>query len=99
VVSNTYYCVVFLFVFVLCLVYPMLPVSLDCSFLNVPSVFSNGVHLDMTSKQEVLSDVRGAQRINQLLLIRLMLSMTNLPLVSLAYLIGCLPYQKSQSKM
>ena len=30
-----------LFVFVLCLVYPMLPVSLDCSFLITPSVFSN----------------------------------------------------------
>jgi hypothetical protein len=30
-----------LFVFVLCLVYPMLSVSLDCSFLMTPSVFSN----------------------------------------------------------
>jgi hypothetical protein len=45
-VSNTY-CVVFfiLIVSVLCtllrLVYPMFPVSLDCSFLIVPSVFSN----------------------------------------------------------
>ena len=27
--------------YVLCLVYPMLPVSLDCSFLIAPSVFSN----------------------------------------------------------
>ena len=27
--------------FVVCLVYPMLPVSLDCPFLNSPSVFSN----------------------------------------------------------
>ena len=27
--------------FVLCLVYPMLPVSLDCPFLIAPSVFSN----------------------------------------------------------
>ena len=48
-----YYCVVlsvlfllwcfgfFLFAFLLCLVYPMLPVSLDCSFLVAPSVFSN----------------------------------------------------------
>ena len=37
------YCVVFsaLFVFVLCLVYPMLPVSLGCLFLIAPSVFSN----------------------------------------------------------
>jgi hypothetical protein len=36
-------CVVFyiLFVFVLCLVCPMLTVSLCISFLNVPSVFSN----------------------------------------------------------
>ena len=29
------------FAFVLCLVYPMLPVSLDCPFLFVSSVFSN----------------------------------------------------------
>jgi hypothetical protein len=42
VVANTY-CVVFfvLFVFVLCCVYPMLPVSLDCPFLIAPSIFSN----------------------------------------------------------
>jgi hypothetical protein len=42
VVSNIY-CVVFfvLFVFVLFLVYPLLPVSLDCPFLIAPSVFSN----------------------------------------------------------
>ena len=42
VVSNTY-CVVFfaLFFVVLCLVYPMLPVSLDCPFLIAPSAFSN----------------------------------------------------------
>jgi hypothetical protein len=41
--GTTFYCVVFfvLFVFVLCLVYPMLPVSLDCPFLIAPSVFSN----------------------------------------------------------
>ena len=38
--SNTY-CVVFLFVLVLCLVCPMLPVSLDCPFLIAHSVFSN----------------------------------------------------------
>jgi hypothetical protein len=30
-----------LFVFVLCFVYPMLPLSLDCSFLIAPLVFSN----------------------------------------------------------
>ena len=29
------------FIFVLCLVYPALPVSLDCPFLIAPSVFSN----------------------------------------------------------
>jgi len=42
VVSNTY-CLVFfvLFVFVLCFVYPISPVSLDCPFLIYPSVFSN----------------------------------------------------------
>ena len=34
VVSNTY-CVVFLFVFI-CLVHPMLPVSLDCPFFYFP---------------------------------------------------------------
>jgi hypothetical protein len=34
-------CVFVSFVFVLCLVYPMLPVSLDCLFLITPSVFSN----------------------------------------------------------
>jgi hypothetical protein len=36
------FCVgLFFCVFVLCLVYPMLPVSLDCPFLIAPSVFSN----------------------------------------------------------
>jgi len=40
VVSNTY-CVVFIVLFVLYSVYQMLPVSLDCPFLIVPSVFSN----------------------------------------------------------
>jgi len=40
VVSNTY-CVVFLFVFILDLVCPMLPVSLDCPLLIATSVFSN----------------------------------------------------------
>jgi hypothetical protein len=35
------FCVFPLFVFVLCLVYPMLPVSLDCPFLIVLLVFSN----------------------------------------------------------
>ena len=32
-------CVFTLFVFVLCFVYPMLPVSLDCQFFIGPSVF------------------------------------------------------------
>ena len=40
VVSNTY-CVVLLVLFVLCLVYPMLPVYLDCQFLIAPSLFFN----------------------------------------------------------
>jgi len=31
----------FLFVFVMCLVYPMLSVSLDCLFLIAPSFFSS----------------------------------------------------------
>ena len=35
-------CVFVLFVFVLCLEYTMLPVSLDCPFLIAPSVFSSG---------------------------------------------------------
>ena len=37
------FCVVLfpLFVFVLCLVYPMFPVSIDCLILIAPSVFSN----------------------------------------------------------
>jgi len=38
------FCVVFVFVllvFVLCLVYPVLPVSMDCLFLIALSVFSN----------------------------------------------------------
>jgi hypothetical protein len=44
VMSNTC-CVLFLFCLsCLRLVYPMLPYSLDCSFLIAPSVFSN-VHL------------------------------------------------------
>ena len=34
-------CVFVLFVFVLCIVYPMLSVSLDCSFFIALSVFSN----------------------------------------------------------
>jgi hypothetical protein len=39
-IAHLFVCVVFfaLFVFVLCLVYPMLPVSLDCTFLISYSV-------------------------------------------------------------
>ena len=40
-VQHILCCVFVLFVFVLCLVYPMLPVSQDCPFLIAPSVFSN----------------------------------------------------------
>jgi hypothetical protein len=40
VVSNTFG-FVFFFLFVLCLVYPMLPASLHCPFLIALSVFSN----------------------------------------------------------
>jgi hypothetical protein len=39
-VSNTY-CVVLFFLFVLCFVYPMLPVSLDYPFFIALSVFSD----------------------------------------------------------
>jgi hypothetical protein len=35
------FCVLFCFVFILCVVYPMLPVSLHCPSLIAPSVFSN----------------------------------------------------------
>jgi hypothetical protein len=41
-VQHILCCAFALFVFVLCLVYPMLPVSLDCPFWIAPSVFSNG---------------------------------------------------------
>jgi hypothetical protein len=43
VVSNAY-CVVCFFVFFPRLVYPMLPVSLDCPFLISPSVFSDVIN-------------------------------------------------------
>jgi hypothetical protein len=50
--SFTFLYCVFFFVFVLCLVYQMLPVSMDCPFLISPSVFSN-VYLEF--KRVVLS--------------------------------------------
>ena len=40
-VQHILCCDFVLLVFALCLVYPMLPVSLDCSFLISPSVLSN----------------------------------------------------------
>ena len=47
IVLSSTYCVVFLFGF-LRLVYPLLPVSLDCPFFIAPSVFSN-VYFILTS--------------------------------------------------
>jgi hypothetical protein len=41
VVGSVLLIVFVLFVFVLCLVYPMLPVPLDCPFVIATSVFSN----------------------------------------------------------
>ena len=38
-IVRVFFC--FLFIFVLCLECPILPVSLDYPFLNIPSVFSN----------------------------------------------------------
>jgi hypothetical protein len=56
------FCVVFfvLFLFVVYLVYPMLPVSLDCQFLIAPSVFSNvdierGIHVSTMLQYTFLS--------------------------------------------
>ena len=40
-VCLTHIVLCFCFVFLYCLVYPMLPLSLDCLFLIAPSVFSN----------------------------------------------------------
>jgi hypothetical protein len=40
-VQHILCCVLVFIFFVLCLVYPLLPVSLDCSFWIAPSVFSN----------------------------------------------------------
>jgi len=44
-VQHILCCVFVLFVFVLCRMYPILPVSLDCPFLIAPSVFS---HVNIT---------------------------------------------------
>ena len=50
-VQCIYMCVCFCIVF-LRFVYPMLPVSLDCPFLIVPSVFSN-VYLRVSYQSEL----------------------------------------------
>ena len=46
-----------LFVFIRCLVYPMMPVSLDFTFLIAPSVFSN-VYLNIKTKNQPPSEVK-----------------------------------------
>jgi hypothetical protein len=46
------------YIFVLCLVYTMLPVSLDCSFFFAPSVFSN-MYLGYTGQINVREYRRG----------------------------------------
>ena len=59
-INNIFvFCVVFfaLFVFILCLVYPMMPVSLDSPFLIAPSVFSN-VYLNNKTKNQPPSEVK-----------------------------------------
>jgi hypothetical protein len=43
------------FIFVLCLVYPVLPVSLDCPFLISPSVLSNVVFRPVSCVRGVAS--------------------------------------------
>jgi len=49
-------CVRALFVFVLCLVYQMLPVSLDRPFVIAPSVFSNIFIVDMVGQLYHMTD-------------------------------------------
>ena len=51
-VQHILCCVFGLFVVVLCLVYPMLPVSLDCPFVITPSVFSN-IYFILTSNKSL----------------------------------------------
>jgi hypothetical protein len=44
---------------VLCLVYPILPVSLDCPFLIAPSLFSNVyIHLMLLVKEIISTPLR-----------------------------------------
>jgi hypothetical protein len=53
-VQHILCCVFILFVFVLCLVYAMLPVSLNCPFLITPSVFSD-IYLQQAEAMQTLS--------------------------------------------
>ena len=45
-IQHILWCVFVLFVFVLCQMYPMLPVSLDCPFLIIPSVSLTFIYVD-----------------------------------------------------
>ena len=50
-----------LFMFVFCLVHPMLPVSLDCPFfLIAPSVFSNGYLKHMYNLHNILFGIQAS---------------------------------------
>ena len=54
IVFNVVLCFCVLFIFVLCLVCPVLPVSLDCSFFVASSLFSN-VYIEemLVSRDEI----------------------------------------------
>jgi hypothetical protein len=57
--------VVFVFalsVFVLYIVCQLLPVSLDCPFLNIPSVFSNSYILHHTVLQSVITYILSSNK-------------------------------------
>ena len=45
------------FVFVLCLVHPMLPVSLHCPFMIAPSLFYEGIFFIYTFSHVALTDI------------------------------------------
>ena len=55
-VQHILCCVFVLFAFVLCLVCPLLPVSLDCPLLISPSVFSGDYFLTFPRKEKMLID-------------------------------------------
>ena len=59
-IQHTFCCVFVLFVFILCLVYPMLPVYLDCSFLIAPYVFSN-VYIEIYAIWRRHKEVKGTR--------------------------------------